>query len=300
MGTILRSFAERPASRIEGSLLLGLDDLARESWTKLVGATHSGRGHEISFQQLELAEIRPHLVIDMILESRRSYKRLASQMPKLSSLALIWPVPNLRAASTKEATFIHQSGPIASATFLHVAKTRQLSIWLEFLLIVLLFLLSQVALAQSAISLSPAKGASAVHIEQAENYFGSCGSAAVLVFGVTGTTQSSFTIQPEAAKVIVRRPPVKLGGSSSDIVLSTKNSALSDHNGIACVSYKSTYRLLVWSDCGGSACGQGYSYVVVDPEIPEILAPRGVNSECRDKCAAELLGGALPLQAISR
>jgi hypothetical protein len=69
---------------------------------------------------------------------------------------------------------------------------------------------------------------------------------------------------------------------------------LSDYNGVDCLTSGSAKRLLVWSNCSGSACGNGYSFVIVDPESLEILA--GGDGNCNSLCAARVLGTDIPLK----
>lgn len=158
--------------------------------------------------------------------------------------------------------------------------------------------------AEQAIRLSPAKGHDKVLVSESQNYVGSCGHAAVMLYGVTGFVDGLFTIEPDVAKVIVRRPPGKAFEPIRQLVLSPeRGEPLSDYNGMACVLNGSKPRLVIWSDCGGSnsACGQGFSFVVIDPETVELLAPQDLAKQtCDASCAARLLGGKLPPGAVRK
>src|SRR2546423_1126555 len=123
---------------------------------------------------------------------------------------------------------------------------RTLSTFSTFL-VTLLF--SSAALAESAISLPPWQGEKALDIVETKNITGSCGTAVVRVLGITNIYDNYYSILLDAGKIIVRKGPLK------ELVLSSDNGVLSDFNGVACVPTKSGNRLLVWSNCGGSACG---------------------------------------------
>lgn len=154
-----------------------------------------------------------------------------------------------------------------------------------FLLSLLLFTNS--ALAQSSIDLQPSLISDKIEVEKVENYTGSCGDSAVLVYGVLRPGSETFNIA-DYGRVVVRSGPRK------EIVLSAENGVLSDHNGIACVKTKTGDRLVIWSVCGGSSCTWGYDYFVVDPSIPALIAPKDLKKDsCDKKCAIKELGGKL-------
>ena len=74
--------------------------------------------------------------------------------------------------------------------------------------------------------------------------------------------------------------------------------ALSDYNGVACVSKGPTKYLLVWSNCGGTACGDRFNFTVVDVKQLRILA--GGKALCDEHCASRLTGNKLPLRLNQR
>lgn len=48
--------------------------------------------------------------------------------------------------------------------------------------------------------------------------------------------------------------------------------------------------LLIWSMCGGSACGETYGFTVVDVDQPKVISP----TDCDEVCAARLTASKLP------
>jgi hypothetical protein len=90
-----------------------------------------------------------------------------------------------------------------------------------------------------------------------------------------------------ADRVILRRINVEK-------VIDIAGGILSDYNGVQCVQTKSGYRLLIWSDCGGSACGHGFSFFIIDPHKLSFIAPRKSGQICNAKCASTILGSDLP------
>jgi hypothetical protein len=154
---------------------------------------------------------------------------------------------------------------------------------------------SPASLGQTAIGLSPALGSKGLITTKTDNFVGSCGKAAVMVFGVSGYVEDTFTIEGEAAKVIVRVPRSMSTSTSNQLVLFPGNGVLSDYNGIACISARGTNKLLIWSDCAGSACGRGFSFFVIDPEKPVMIMPKNPkDGSCNYECATREIGSKLP------
>src|SRR5688500_10751827 len=120
-------------------------------------------------------------------------------------------------------------------------------------------------------------------LEQSRHYSSRCGTAVVRVLGVTQEYAGLFKVDFDAGRVIVRKR------GAPDVVIDSQN-GLSDHNGIACIEQDGRTLILVWSDCGGSACGHGYNFTIVDTETPRILAPRPPERWCDSKCAAKWAG----------
>lgn len=154
----------------------------------------------------------------------------------------------------------------------------------------LAILINTSAQAQSAaVSLLPMQGDKKVDVVNTQNFTGSCGSAVVRVMGVERIVGNFYTVDLDSAKIIIR-------SNAKDLILDEHSGALSDHNGIACLNTKSGQRLLVWSNCNGSACGN-FSFTVIDPEKAIILAPKNPAKEsCDEKCATKLTGSRLPQQ----
>jgi hypothetical protein len=160
-------------------------------------------------------------------------------------------------------------------------------------LITLLF--SSIAMAEPAISLPPMKGETALDVVDTKNVTGSCGTSIVRVLGVKNVAGNFYGIDLDAGKIIIRSGPTK------ELVLSSSSGVLSDHNGVACVSTKSGNRLLVWSNCSGSTCGDNFSFFVIDPERLTFLAPKDPRKgQCDAKCASQLLGNQLPQKINSQ
>jgi hypothetical protein len=124
-----------------------------------------------------------------------------------------------------------------------------------------------------------------------QNHYGRCGASVVQVHGVKDDVGDFFSIDSNAsARIIVIRKSGK-----RELVL---NDVFSDHNGVACVGTGSRKYLLIWSRCGGTACGDDFGFTVVDIKIPQVLA--GGGRECDEHCAARITGSRIPLQLNSR
>jgi hypothetical protein len=159
-----------------------------------------------------------------------------------------------------------------------------------------LLLLGSAAGAQSAITLEPFPSTawepkSGVNVTTVHNYYGQCGPAVVQVLGVREQVDYFFTVDAAAdvARVVVIAP-----GGQRSLVL---KDVLSDHNGVACVTNGATKYLLLWSNCGGTACGDDFSFTVVDVKQLRVLA--GGKTACNEQCAARLTGSKLP-QRLNR
>jgi hypothetical protein len=151
--------------------------------------------------------------------------------------------------------------------------------------------LSSAALAGTAINLQPMKGYKNIDVVETKNFTGSCGKSQVHVLGVTAVRDNTFSTDGEAGKIIVGLPYT----DGREPLILDDDSGLSDSNGVACVSTKSGSRLLIWSICDGSACGDDFSFFVIDPDRLVFLAPKDPKKgECNEKCASLLLGNGLP------
>jgi hypothetical protein len=119
------------------------------------------------------------------------------------------------------------------------------------------------------------------------NIYGKCGPSVVQVLGVREQNGDFYSIDASSDTydiLLIREPRRQL----------SLKKFLSDYNGVDCLTSGSAKKLLVWSNCAGSACGYGYSFVVVDPEDLEIVA--GEDGNCNSLCAARILGSDLPLK----
>lgn len=126
----------------------------------------------------------------------------------------------------------------------------------KLLLTIFLLVLNGITWAETAIRLHPMEGDEALDIVETRNYTGSCGESIVRVLGVKSVYEDFYTVDLDAAKIIVR------SGPNNELILrpegtrsNNKGDILLEHNGVACVSIKYGNRLLVWSGCSGSACG---------------------------------------------
>lgn len=156
-----------------------------------------------------------------------------------------------------------------------------------FSLIVVSLFLGNAVFAETAITLAPMKGDKALDVVATKNITGSCGASVVRVLGVTDVDNDSFRTELDTGKIIVR-------SAAKELILGYGN-VLSDYNGVACVSTKSGMRLLIWSNCSGSACGDRFSFFIIDPERLVFLAPKDPRKgECDERCASQLLGNKLP------
>lgn len=133
---------------------------------------------------------------------------------------------------------------------------------------------------------------SKVDVTTVQNHYGRCGSAVVQVLGVERQVGNFFTVDAPAGNA--RVAVIAEGGQR----LLTVEDALSDYNGVACLTTKPSPHLLVWSKCGGTACGDDFDFTVIDVERLRLVS--GAAGECDAKCAQRLTGSRLPLELNSR
>ena len=163
---------------------------------------------------------------------------------------------------------------------------------------VVLFLLAAlvhgVANSQSAIQLEPFPATSyspkpKVDITTVHNYYGRCGSAVVQVLGVARDDGDFYSVDggsAEGASVVVIAP-----GGRNQVTI---KDALSDYNGVACVTKHPAHYVLIWSNCGGTACGDDFNFTVVDVKQLRVIA--GGRASCDEVCATRITGSALPMK----
>lgn len=142
--------------------------------------------------------------------------------------------------------------------------------------------------AAPGLNLKPMPGDEKIDTVKTENYSGSCGSALVRFLGVEHPVgEATYRMEVDAGKVIVRR-------NGKDIEL-TMFSGLDVYSGLSCVPTKAGPRLVVWSNCGGTAC-PSYAFTLIDPEKPAIVTPKNPSAGfCDEKCVTTALGRKLPL-----
>ena len=70
--------------------------------------------------------------------------------------------------------------------------------------------------------------------------------------------------------------------------------AISDFTGIACEPSQGG-KLLVYSACKGSGCGEGFQFHILSMQTGQLIAPMHGKS-CDAQCAARVLSSALPLR----
>lgn len=155
--------------------------------------------------------------------------------------------------------------------------------------------LAQAQVLQSPIQLEPFPATSysngGTNVVTVQNHYGRCGPSVVQVHGVARDNGDFFGIDPNAgARVVVIRE-----AGRRELVLSD---VFSDHNGVACVNNRGKRYLLIWSNCGGTACGDDFSFTVVDVDVPRVVA--GGNTECDARCAARITGSRIPTDLNNR
>lgn len=148
------------------------------------------------------------------------------------------------------------------------------------------------ATAQSAIQLEPLSdpfnpSKRTVDVTTVHNYYGQCGRSIVQVLGVVDQSETSFTTDVSAtdqASIVVIAP-----GGRRHLIL---RNMLSDYNGVACVTKSGAKLLLIWSNCGGTACPDAFNFTVVDVRGLRVIA--GGLASCDAQCATRLTGSRLP------
>lgn len=141
-------------------------------------------------------------------------------------------------------------------------------------------------LARSSIRINPMKGRQYLDVEGG-NVTGSCGNSIIRVLGITKAFNNVFMADYDGGRVIIRTD------LENELTVNVRDSgALSDFNGIACVPTRSGERLLVWSQCSGSLCGEDFNFNVIDIKNLTYLSPK--NELCDAQCASEILGSDLP------
>lgn len=153
---------------------------------------------------------------------------------------------------------------------------------------VALITVSSTAHAQ-AVAIAPLTGQRAINSDFVQNMTGSCGSAVVRVLGVSSVNSDMFGIDLDSGQVIVRNR----AASPDEIIV---KDFLSDHNGVACVGPTGFESLLLWSVCGGTACGDDFSFMVINPRRMVVVAGGDRDEPCDARCAASVTSSVVPLR----
>lgn len=143
------------------------------------------------------------------------------------------------------------------------------------------------AASAQAVAIAPMAGDTRIDTVVTQNLTGKCGAAVVRVMGVT-YIGDTFSTDLDAAQVIVRH-----GDPYREVVI--KN-FLSDHNGIACVGPEGAETVLIWSNCGGTACGDEFTFQVIDPRRIAVIAGEIGGKPCDARCAASVTSSVVPLR----
>lgn len=180
------------------------------------------------------------------------------------------------------------AGSVSGAYESKAANYLKMEIVMRFFAAALSLFLSVNALADGVI-LRPMQGYKELDVIKTENITGSCGGSVVRVMGMIDPVDNYFSIEQDTGKIIVRS-----SSATNDLILSHEN-ILSDYNGVACVETKSGDKLLIWSNCGGSVCGDNFSFYVIDPKSLKFIAPKDPKKgSCDDDCATKVLGNNFP------
>ena len=167
-------------------------------------------------------------------------------------------------------------------------------------LVAALALCGQAAAEPSAISLEPFPHSNGVEVTTTQDITGTCAGSIVRVVGVKSITGDFFDADLDSAQIIIRPGPAGYGQPYRERVIKRSDGILSDYNGIACVQGLRGYVLLIWSVCGGSICGNDFSFTVIDPKTLRTLAPLKKSEVCDTKCAVRFAGDALPYELNKR
>lgn len=138
----------------------------------------------------------------------------------------------------------------------------------------------------SAIQLEPLEDGR-VHVTNVQNHYGKCGEAVVQIIGVETNVGEFFVSDPngESRITIIR------DAGRRELTLERE---LDYYTGAACVTNRAKKYLLVWTNCGGTACaGIGWRFTVVDVDIPQIVA--GGDGNCDEMCAYRMTNSRIPL-----
>lgn len=175
--------------------------------------------------------------------------------------------------------------------------------------LVALLLSSQVIANDQAIDLKPFPSMNKnnkpeLNIEHTQTIFGTCGNRVIGIIGVVNIFDDHFTIDSGGDPSIVIRgeksPEMKITADATYLrngidIKYAASGMLSDHNGVACVSSHDSDKLLIWSNCGGSACGDNYNFYVIDLKTLSII--KKSDDSCDEACISKALGGSkLPFQ----
>ncbi len=154
---------------------------------------------------------------------------------------------------------------------------------MKMLAVILMTFISFCSFAESdqAVLLNPMPGDSKLSVTNTLNIYGKCGGSVVAVLGVVA---ESFNGQGDFK---VDEGDIQIRNGGKDISFKY---ALSDFNIAHCVQTKSGARLLVGSNCSGSACGEERNYYIIDPKDGSVFPSKASKNLCDTKCANKALG----------
>lgn len=132
-------------------------------------------------------------------------------------------------------------------------------------------------------NLSPIDG-KLVDITKTINIYGKCGTSVVAILGVDAEEYHQFgSLKFDTSGA----PDIQLRNNGKNV--SFKN-LLSDRNVMNCISTKFGHKILIGSNCGGSACGDNLSYYLIDTKNGNITSSNVSKKICDERCINQLLG----------
>lgn len=154
------------------------------------------------------------------------------------------------------------------------------------IVVILMMMLSFNIFAESVsgISLDSLPSDEGLSITNVVNIYGKCGDAVVAILEVEADNLYQFgNFKVDAAG----KPDLLLRNGGKDISFGY---LLSDFNTVRCVQTKRGARLLVGSNCGGSACSDAKDYSVIDPKTKSVYPAKNSIKRCDENCVNQFLG----------
>jgi uncharacterized RDD family membrane protein YckC len=138
-------------------------------------------------------------------------------------------------------------------------------------------------LQKTTVRIHPMEGDKSLSVEKGI-VTGACGNSVIRIVGMTKALAGFFQFE---GMIVIR-------GEGKELILGDdkdKVGALSDYNGMACVSSPTGENLLIWSNCGGSVCGDDFHFYLIDLNTQTYLL-KYVDAET----ASRVLGSRLPYE----